>query len=221
VARQCHISFAVTPWKYSKNPRGLREVVKSRVSPLPPPAPFNYGAASWWISEHCATIPARHLRATAPGPMPIDRTSAERICNLIQEASASCHDSLRVLKEHETLGAIQVYGRLVGRFLGHSYTNLLAPIWAAYPDMEPQEMKQPFVPPEATLTPESRAAIEAFLSTATAAMRETAGILAMQQPPAILPYGGFEEVESTVSEVGDFLAKPRFRDEEPGDIEQE
>ena len=153
--------------------------------------------------------------------MNIDRASAERICKLVQDASASCEQSLQAIKRHENLGAIQVYGRLVGRFLGHSYTNLLAPIWAAFPDMEPQEMKQPFVPPEATLTAESRAAIEAFLSTAAAAMRETGEILAAQQPPARLPYGGFEEVEVAVTKVGDFLAKPRFSDEGSGEAEEE
>lgn len=132
-----------------------------------------------------------------------------------------CHDSLRVLKEHENLGAIQVYGRLVGRFLGHSYTNLLWPIWEAYPDLEPLEMKQPFVPPEATLTAESRAAIEAFLKTATQALQETGDILGALQPPPTLPHGGFEEVESAVSMIGDFLAKPRFSDESSTDTERD
>lgn len=153
--------------------------------------------------------------------MNIDRASAERICKLIQDASTSCLDSLQVIKEHENLGAIQVYGRLVGRFLGDSCTNLLVPIWEAYPDLEPQEMKQPFVPPEATLTAESRAAIEAFVSTAAAAMRETGEILAAQQLPAMLPYGGFEEVEAAVTKVSDFLAKPRFSDEDSGEAEGE
>lgn len=118
-----------------------------------------------------------------------------------------------MLKEHENLGAIQVYGRLVGRFLGHSYTNLLWPIWEAYPDLEPLEMKQPFVPAEPTLTAESRAAIEAFLQAATDALRETGAILGTLQPEPTLPFGGFEEVESAVSMIGDFLAKPRFSDE--------
>ena len=153
--------------------------------------------------------------------MKIDRVSAERICNLIQEASASCIDSLQAIKEHENLGIIQVYGRLVGQFLGHSCTNLLNPIWEAYPDLEPQEMKQPYIPPEATLTAESRAAIEAFLRTASLALRETGDILRTQQPPATLPYGGFEEVESAVSMVSDFLAKPRFSDGDDGATEDD
>ncbi len=151
--------------------------------------------------------------------MNIDRASAERICKLIQEASASCHDSLHTIKERESLGVIQVYGRLVGRFLGHSYTNLLAPIWEAYPDLEPQEMKQPFVPPEAVLTAESCAAIDAFLRAAGLALRETGDILGRQQSPATFPYGGLEEVESAVSMVGDFLAKPRFSDEDKDESE--
>lgn len=153
--------------------------------------------------------------------MNIDRASAERICNLIQEASASCIDSLQAIKEHENLGIIQVYGRLVGQFLGHSCTNLLNPIWEAHPDLEPQEMKQPFTPPEATLTAESRAAIEAFLRTASLTLQEAGDILRKLQPLASLPYGGFEEVEYSVKKVGDFLAKPRFSDEDDGATEDD
>lgn len=106
---------------------------------------------------------------------------------------------------------VQVYGRLVGQFLGHSYTNLLAVLWAQYPELEPEEMRQEYEEPIASLTPESQQAIRAFLEAAKPALALAQQFAAAAKP---LPYGGLPEIEGSVTEIEGFLLTPRFRDAE-------
>ena len=147
--------------------------------------------------------------------MPIDQSSAEKIVAAINKASALCNESLHIVKANEGLGHVQVYGRLVGNFLGHSYTNILAPIWKAHPSIEPPEMKEPYVEPEATLTAESTAALSAFVTEARAALGTVKNLLPTEEATQLLNFGGLPEVEQAVADIEEFLAKPRFRDEDP------
>jgi hypothetical protein len=61
--------------------------------------------------------------------MNIDRSSSAEIAALLQGASSLCQKSLVAVKSHEVLGIVNVYGRLVGDFMGQAYVNILAPIW--------------------------------------------------------------------------------------------
>ena len=46
---------------------------------------------------------------------------------------------------NDGLGQAQVYGRLVGNFMGNAFTNILVPIWKKYPDLKPEQMNEPYV----------------------------------------------------------------------------
>ena len=145
--------------------------------------------------------------------MDITREAAQEVVTLLEEASALCSESLRVVKSHEGLGQVEVYGRLVGQFLGNSYTNLLAPLWKQFPELEPPQMKKPYEEPVATLTPESQAAIAAFALSAKRALSKAAEVMEVNAANAHLPFGGIAEVESAAAAIEEFLEKPRFRDE--------
>ena len=97
--------------------------------------------------------------------MTTPRELAEQLNAALNDASARCDESLSVVRRHDGLGELNVYSRMVGEFLGHSYTNILAPLWAAHPDLAPKEMNEPYVERQATLSPESREAIVDFLNT--------------------------------------------------------
>lgn len=109
---------------------------------------------------------------------------------------------------------MQVYGRLVGDFLGHSYTNLLAPIWKAFPEFEPAEMRAPYVEPKPTLTAESRQALSRFVREARVALDFVRAAVPPGEAKAFFNFGGLEEVEKAVSAIEDFLAHPRIREAE-------
>ena len=144
----------------------------------------------------------------------MDTEVAKAITKRIQEASASCESSLRTVMTQEGLGHVQVYGRLVGDFLGHSYTNLLAPIWKAFPEIEPAEMREPYVEPKATLTAESREALGRFIREARVALDFVRAAVPPSEANQFFNFGGLEEVEKAVSAIEDFLMNPRFREPE-------
>ena len=145
--------------------------------------------------------------------MNIPLQSAEALAAKLEEASALCSKSLRVVKLHENIGTLQVYARLAGLFLGNSYTNILAPLWHEHPELEPESMKQSYQEPIPSLSPESQAAISAFLSAAAVALGEAESTLALVSKQ--LPFGGVAEVSKTASAIAEFLQNPRFRDPPP------
>ncbi len=144
--------------------------------------------------------------------MTTPRELAQELNAALEAASTRCNESLSIVKQHESLGELNVYARLVGLFLGHSYTNILAPLWEQYPELEPEQMKGEYAERQPVLSPESREAISAFLVAAMPALQ-----LAQQYAAATpnLPFGGFPEVAKSVEEIQHFLANPRFRDEPP------
>ncbi len=146
--------------------------------------------------------------------MPIDAKTAEEICDRIAKASALCETSLRVVKTNEGLGHVQVFGRLVGTFMGHSYTNVLAPLWKQFPALEPEEMRIPYVEPEVTLTPESQRALEEFVHEANAALEYVRSLADPNDIEKSFSYGGLPELEQAVLAIEEFLKHPRFRDPE-------
>ena len=146
----------------------------------------------------------------------MDRKSAEKIVALFDKASTLCNDSLEVVKRNENLGHVQVFGKLAGQFLGNSYTNILAPIWKAFPGLEPAEMKEPYIEPQLILTPESQAALSAFVVAAREAIECTKRLTTPSESENMFSFGGLPEVDHAVTEIDDFLKHPRFRDEPPG-----
>jgi hypothetical protein len=144
--------------------------------------------------------------------MSIDKKSAEEIVAYLSKANSLCNESLRIIKTNEVLGHIHVYGRLVGEFLGHSYLNILAPIWKAYPDLMPPEMKESHVETEPTLCSESQAALSQFVSEAQKAIEEIKRLVPIEKSANTFNFDGLEEVEKALVDIEDFMAKPRFRD---------
>jgi len=137
---------------------------------------------------------------------------SKELSRRFSEASEQCSKSLRVVMSHQSIGEAQVYGKLVGSFMGHCFTNVLKPIWDASPELMPPEMKIPYVPPKAELTSESREALEAFLALARSSIEFAELHVPEDQERYLFPYGGIAEVVEAAEAIADFLANPRFRD---------
>jgi hypothetical protein len=131
---------------------------------------------------------------------------ARRFC----EASEQCNKSLHVVMANQSLGQIQVYGKLVGYFMGHSYSNILRPVWTANPELEPPEMRLPYEPPKLELEPESREAMEAFLVLAQSCVEFVKQNVPEEQQKSLFAYGGMPEVVESIEAIEEFLARPRF-----------
>ena len=144
----------------------------------------------------------------------MDPKAAKEIAARIGKASTLCNASLRTVMSHEGLGHVQVYGRLVGNFMGYSYTNLLAPIWKAFPQLEPPEMRTPHVEQVPTLTPESREALTDFVREARAAIDFARTAISPGEAEKFFGFGGLAEVDDAVSAIENYLAHPRIRDPE-------
>ncbi len=143
----------------------------------------------------------------------MDKNAAQEIATLIQAACSACIESLKVVKEQEAIGPVKVYGRLVGEFLGHSYSNVLAPIWQAYPELEPQQMKEPYIEQEPELSEASRAAIQVFIEQVHAALLRSQQLLAAEQVETALPHGGLAGLADTAVDIQEFMNQPRWSDE--------
>jgi hypothetical protein len=128
------------------------------------------------------------------------------------EASKQCNESLRVVMSHQTLGEVKVYGKLVGDFMGHCFTNILQPLWHVRPDLTPPEMHEPYVDAKPELTPESRAALEAFLVAARSSIEFARQHIPEDEQKSFFAYGGMAEVVEAMEAIEEFLVNPRFRD---------
>ena len=74
----------------------------------------------------------------------MDHEDAEKLVESFLRASTLCDESLKVVKANDGLGQVKVFGRLAGALLGHTYTNVLAPLWKKVPDLQPAAMKEPW-----------------------------------------------------------------------------
>jgi len=146
----------------------------------------------------------------------MDKHAAQEIATLIQAACSACIESLKVVKEQEAIGPVKVYGRLVGEFLAHSYSNVLAPIWQAYPELEPQQMKEPYIEQEPELSEASRLAIQNFITQVHTALSRGQQLLGDEQAETALPHGGLVGLADTAVDIQEFLNQPRWSDEKPG-----
>jgi hypothetical protein len=144
--------------------------------------------------------------------MELSRDVAEEIARRIGAASTACEDSLRVVMAHQSLGEATVYGRLVATFMAFAFTNILRPIWNAYPDLEPQSKTNPNVEPVPVLAPEADAALRSFVSKARAALAYAQDQVSKQDQATAFTFGGLREIEGALREIEVFREHPRFRD---------
>jgi len=145
--------------------------------------------------------------------MAMNQDLAKEIARRFQEASSLCNSSLRTVMSNEGLGQVEVYGRLVGYFMGNAFSNVIAPIWKKYPELEPEHMKEPYVKPVPILTQESQQALRAFLAEAQAAMELVRSSVSPDESQEIFAFDGIAEVEDTIAAISSFLENPYFRDE--------
>jgi hypothetical protein len=139
--------------------------------------------------------------------MQLTTEQARTICATWLQATRLFDKSLEAIKSNENGEMTQAYIRLGGQFLGHSYTNILAPIWAQFPELEPAEVKQA---PEliGALSEASLAAIDAFLQSATPALAHVEQVL----ESSALPYGGLPEIKDSIAQIEAFRNRPRSGD---------
>jgi hypothetical protein len=142
----------------------------------------------------------------------MDTELAKEIAARLGKASSLCDSSLRVVMSNDSIGLAQVYGRLVGQFMGQAYTNVLGPIWKAFPALEPSKMREPYVEREPRLSPESRQALSKFLTEARAAIEFARASVPAHEAKALFTYGGVNELEEAVSEIERFLERPWARE---------
>jgi hypothetical protein len=139
----------------------------------------------------------------------MDAKLAQEIAFRFQKASSVC-ESLRTVKTNEELGIVQAYSRLVGLFMGYANTNVLAPIWKAFPGLEPLEMKTPYVEPEPVLTVESQRASSDFIAEARSALEFTNKSISDSEVAEAFKHGGLTELEEALRKIEEFLAHPRL-----------
>jgi hypothetical protein len=142
--------------------------------------------------------------------MPIDRSDAEQIATFVLRAGTLCNDAVLRVKQNDSLGQVQVFGRLAGEWMGQSYTNILMPIWRKFPDLEPPEVKQGYVEHEPALSSESQESIRAFIAEARAAVNLANDV--PQDGRASFDFGGISEVEGALAAIEAFLASPRHQE---------
>jgi len=142
----------------------------------------------------------------------MDQKLAAEIASRMLAVSQTCESSLRPVKANEVLGIVEVYGRLVGYFMGHAYTNVLAPIWNAHPALQPTEMKEPYVEQAPSLTDESQTALREFIAEARTTLDFVKTSVSEEEATRFFAYGGLAELEESLLRIEDFLAHPRFRE---------
>jgi hypothetical protein len=145
----------------------------------------------------------------------MEQSLAQEITKNLADANELCSESLRTVMGNDSLGITQVYGRLVGNFMGYSYTNILAPLWLNFPELEPPEMKEPYIEPVPLLSEQSKTALSNFVYTAKLALIHLRKNVSEQEGKTTFQFGGIDEVEESLQRIEDFLHNPRHRDESP------
>ena len=141
--------------------------------------------------------------------MELSREIAEELSRRFQAASTDCESSLRVVMAHQSLGEVKVYGGLAASFMGLVFTNLLRPLWQAFPDVEPNAMREPWAEPVPELAPEVKVALQSFAASANAALLYAQQVLSRNSSE--LEFDGLSEIEAAVRQIQAFIEHPRFR----------
>jgi hypothetical protein len=142
----------------------------------------------------------------------MDRNIAEDLAALFKRASTFCHHSLDTVKANETFGQAERYSRLVGQFTTYCFTNVLAPIWRKFPELEPAELKELEGVGDLSLTPESEEALRAFLAEFRRAIFFAKETIAAGKCADLFCSEEIAEVEEAASRIEVFLARPSPRE---------
>ncbi len=145
----------------------------------------------------------------------MNRAIAEELANRFRAASALANRSLIQVKVDASLGQVKRYGKMVGEFMGACCANLLLPIWKQFPELEPADMKSPYVPEAPTLSPESQTAIREFLHAFKEAIGFSREALTEDEARDGFPFGGVPEIELAAAKIADFLTDPQHTDSKP------
>jgi hypothetical protein len=98
----------------------------------------------------------------------IDRDVAERVKSVSLACTYQLDQSVKEALSRAPAVHASLYRRLVGRVLGELFTAVLMPIYAAYPDLEPEELKRARLDPQpATMSPEVGSKLMDVISFAT------------------------------------------------------
>lgn len=125
----------------------------------------------------------------------IDREVAERVKSI----SLVCTHQLDRSVKEALQGAPEVhasmYRRLVGQVLGELFTEILMPIYTAYPDLEPEELKQARREPQPVVMPPEVGS--KLLGVISSVMRE---LSALHRELELIPGKGAGNLDSALQE---------------------
>ena len=132
----------------------------------------------------------------------MDRASATAVVEAVLQFAPRINESIRDLMMTGPSGPqLNEYRRAAGRVLGYLYTDILRPIFAQYPDLEPESMKSGQASPDA---PIDRAVAEKIM----ALMNEVSEWLARLPEAEKEAFSeGVVEVRSGIEDVRMFVAK--------------
>jgi hypothetical protein len=132
----------------------------------------------------------------------MDRASATAVVETVLQFASRINDSIRQLMLTGPSGPqLNEYRRAAGRVLGYLYTDILRPIFAQYPDLEPKSMKSGQAAPD---EPIDRAVAE-MITTLMYEVREWLARLPDAEKEAFAE--GVAEVRSGIEDVRTFVAK--------------
>lgn len=141
--------------------------------------------------------------------MSIGREEAYEIIQGLLLACQECNEALKVVKSNDSLGRVKEFGKLTGQFMGNTYTNVLAPLWKKFPELQPAELQAPFVEQKFALSVASQEQIERFLKQAHEAMRQIEEVVSHAERETLFQFDGISEIRQWVSEIERFLASER------------
>ena len=132
----------------------------------------------------------------------MDRTAASAVVEAVLQFAPRINESIRDLMMTGPSGPqLNEYRRAAGRVLGYLYTNVLLPIFAQYPDLEPESMKSGAAAPEVPIDREVAEKIASLMSD----VNDWLARLPEVDKEALAE--GISEVKSGIEDVRAFVAK--------------
>ncbi len=135
--------------------------------------------------------------------MNVDKTSASAAVEAVLQFAPRINESIRDLMMTGPSGPqLNEYRRAAGRVLGYLYTDILRPIFAQYPDLEPESMKD-----GGDGTPE--APVDRVVAERIAALMGdvSAWLHRLPENERDAFHEGITEVENGIEDVRKFIAK--------------
>lgn len=70
-----------------------------------------------------------------------DENIAKKLISVLNDCSSEMNESIRLVQKNCTDEEFNAYREAAGFVMGYMYTDVLAPIYKAHPDLEPEELK--------------------------------------------------------------------------------